>query len=128
MPSKYPGQSGGFDNSAYAEDTPVTSAARTTTGNSGELVDYSGASTLRVQLDVTAASGTTPALDVLLQDSLDGVNWNTIGTFAQKTAASREVVNVTSPFAKRLRIGWTIAGTTPSFTFAVIVVSQAPAS
>jgi hypothetical protein len=122
MPAKYIGEA------VYAEDVAVASALRTTTGSSGELVDYGGAGTLRAQLEVTAAAGTTPVLDVLIQDSLDGTNWNTIGTFAQKTATSREVVNVTTPFAKRLRVSWTIAGAGASFTFAVIVVSQAPSS
>lgn len=119
---------GGFavGEQAYAEETLVASAARTATGNSGELAGYDRASTLRVQLDVSAASGTSPTLNVLVEDTLDGSTWNTIGTFAQRTAAGREVINVTSPFAKRIRVSWTVGGTTPSFTFSVICASQAP--
>lgn len=113
---------------AYVEDTLVAPAARTATGNSGVLTGYAPASSLRVQLNVTAASGTTPTLNVLVEDSLDGANWNTIGTFAQKTAASREVLNVTTPFANQIRVSWTIAGTTPSFTFAVVAAAQGPLS
>jgi hypothetical protein len=112
----------------YGEATIVASAARTATGNSGNLPGYGGANTLRVQLDVTAASGTTPTLDVVVQDTLDGTNYNTIGTFAQKTTTGREVINVTTPFADRLRILHTIGGTTPSFTFSVRAVSQSPLS
>lgn len=113
----------------YAEDTLVASAARTATGNSGVLAgDYGPSNTLRIQLDVTAASGTSPTLDVVVEDTLDGTNFNTIATFAQKTAAGREVVNVTVPFAKRLRVRWTIGGTTPSFTFSVVAVSQTPSA
>lgn len=97
----------------------VASAARTTTGNSGPLPGFGPARTLRCQLDVTAASGSTPSLTVLVEDTLDGTNWNTVGTFAAKTAAGREVVNVTTPFADILRVSWTITGGTPSFTFAV---------
>lgn len=110
----------------YAEETVVASAARTTTGSTAAISGYGGADTLRVQLNVTAASGTTPSLTVLVEDTLDGTNWNTIGTFAAKTAAGREVINVTVPFADRLRVSWTITGTTPSFTFDVICVSQSP--
>ena len=113
---------------AYAEDALVASAARTASGDTGVLSDYGRASTLRVQLEVSAVAGTAPTLDVVLEDTLDGTTWNVIATFAQKTAAGREVVNVTSPFAKRLRARWTIAGTTPSFTFGVICASQAPAA
>lgn len=111
---------------AYAEDILAASAARTASGDTGVLSDYGRANTLRVQLDVSAVAGTTPTLNVLLEDTLDGTTWNTIGTFAQKTAAGREVINVTSPFAKRIRVSWTVGGTTPSFTFSVICASQAP--
>lgn len=109
----------------YAEDTLAASAARTVTGNSGEFDSFGEASTLRAQLDITAASGTTPTLDVLIQDTLDGTNWNTVGTFAQKVTTGREVINITVPFARRVRALWTITGTTPSFTFSVVVASQA---
>jgi hypothetical protein len=101
----------------YSYDTLVSSAARTTTGNSGVWEGFGPMETLRVQLNVTAASGTTPNLVVLVEDTLDGTTWNTVGTFAAKTAAGREVINVTSPFSDRIRVSWTITGTTPSFTF-----------
>jgi hypothetical protein len=112
---------------AGARETVVASAARTTTGNSGSLTGYGPATTLRAQLDVTAVTGTNPTLDVLIQDTLDGTNWNnlTAGTFTQKTAVSREVVNITVPFSDELRVTWTIGGTdTPTFTFSVKWVAQ----
>lgn len=104
--------------------TVVASAARTTSSNSGALPDYGPADKLRVQLNVTAASGTTPTLDVLVEDTLDGTNYNTIGTFAQKTTTGREVINITTQFADSIRVRWTVAGTTPSFTFSVVVVQE----
>jgi hypothetical protein len=100
--------------------TMVQSAARTASGDSGSLAGWGPAATLRVQLDVTAASGTSPTLDVVIEDTLDGTNWNAIATFAQKIAVGREVLNVTTLFADRLRVRWTIGGTTPSFTFSVV--------
>lgn len=112
--------------SGYAEDTVVTSAARAASADTGVLNGYGGASSLRAQLDVTAASGTSPTLDVVIEDTLDGTNWNVVGTFAQKTAAGREVINVTTAFANRVRVRWTVGGTTPSFTFSVVLVSQSP--
>ena len=105
-------------------ETVVASAARTTSGNSGVLSGWGNAQTLRAQLNVSAASGTTPSLTVLVEDTLDGTTFNTVGTFAAKTAAGREVINVTTPFADRLRITWTITGTTPSFTFDVVIYSE----
>ena len=100
-------------------ETVVASAARTTTGNSGVLTGYGQAQTLRAQLDVTVVTGTVPSMTVLIEDTLDGTNWQTVGTFVAKTVAGREVVNVTLPFSDQLRVSWTITGTTPSFTFSV---------
>lgn len=105
-------------------DTVVASAARTTSGNSGTLTGWGSAKTLRAQLQVTAVSGTSPTLDVVIEDTLDGTNWNEIGTFAQRTAAGREVIDVTSPFTSQLRVRWTVGGATPSFTFSVVIYSE----
>lgn len=106
---------------AGVRGTPVASAARTTSGTSGVVGGSTPTEALRAQLDVTAAAGTTPTLNVIIEDSLDGgTTWNTVGTFAQKTTAGREVINITAPFSPLLRVSWTIGGTTPSFTFAVV--------
>jgi hypothetical protein len=105
-------------------DTIVASAARTSSGDSGVLAGWGVPTSLRVQLNVTAVAGTGPTLDVVIEDTLDGTNWNVIGTFAQKTAVGREVINVTSPFSDRLRARWTMGGTAPSFTFDVVVYSE----
>jgi hypothetical protein len=97
----------------------IESSARTASGNTGNIQALGGES-VRAQLNVTAASGTSPTLNVLIEDTLDGgINFNTIGTFAQKTAAGREVINIAVPFSETLRVSWTIAGTNPSFTFSV---------
>ena len=129
-----PGVVGAY--TGYAEETPVSSAARTTSSNSGAITSYSGAATLRAQLEVTAASGTTPTLDVVIEDTLDGTNWNVVGTFVQKVTTGREVINVHPAkaesatfqpvFADRLRVRWTVGGTTPSFTFSVVWAAATP--
>ncbi len=97
----------------------IESLTRTTSGTTGNIQAL-GAETLRVQLNVVGVSGTSPTLNVLVEDTLDnGASYNTIAAFAQKTTPGREVLNVTSPFAETLRVSWTVAGTNPSFTFAV---------
>lgn len=109
--------------------TLVGSAARTATG-SGDAHDLYRAfpddghiHQLRVQSEVTAVSGTAPTLTVIIEDSIDGTNWNTIDTFTAQTAVNRAVRNITTPFnPQRLRSRWTIGGTTPSFTFNVKAV------
>lgn len=123
MPASTPYNSQGTQ---YVEETVVASAAKTASGNSSTLSGFGRAKTLRVQLDCTAvSSGTT--LDVTVEDTLDGTNWNTIGTFTQlTTSAGRQVINITNPFADRIRIKWVIAGT--SYTFSVVVASEADPS
>jgi len=103
--------------------TPVASAARTTTGVGSWLSsDEFGAATLA--LDVTAASGTTPTLNVTVEtrgSSADSAR--SVGTFAQKTAVSAE--RKTFPgFDNEYRVTWTIGGATPSFTFSVTGVGK----
>lgn len=112
----------GTDPSAI--DLLVESAVRTTSGDSGPTDGWSIPKTLRVQLDVTAVAGTSPTLDVVLEDSLDGTNWNTLATFSAQNTPGHQVVNVTTPFADLLRARWTIGGTTPSFTFSVLAYSE----
>ncbi len=96
----------------------LESSARTTNGNSGNI-QASGGESIRAQLNVTTASGTSPTLNVLIEDTLDGINYNTIAAFTQKTAAGREVLNITTPFSETLRVSWTIAGASASFSFSV---------
>lgn len=105
-------------------DTLVASAARTASGDSGVLPDWGVATSLRAQLTVTAVAGTGQTLDVVIEDTLDGDTWFVVGTFAQKTAGGSEVINITGPFTDRIRVRWTIAGTTPSFTFSVLAYSE----
>ena len=100
--------------------TLLESAARTTTGASAAISGFAAAKLLVLQLEVTAASGTLPTLDVIVEDTVDGTNYNTIATFAQKIAAAREVIRLTTAFTNTLRVSYTIGGTTPSFTFNVI--------
>jgi len=99
----------------------VASGTRAVSANSGTLEGYSAVERGIVQLNVTAASGTTPTLDVVIEDSVDGTNWNTFATFTQKTTTGIEVVRIadTVAFSDIVRIRWTIAGTSPSFTFIV---------
>ncbi len=107
-----------------AAATVVASAARTTSSNSSTLTGYGPAATLRAQLNISAAAGTVPTLDVLVEDTLDGTTFNTIGTFTQATGVTRQVIDITSPFSDQVRIKWTVGGTAPSFTFSVILVDQ----
>lgn len=111
-------------NRPNATDVLVASAARTVTGASTGLSGFIAANKLIVELDISAVTGTTPTLDLVIQDTLDGVNWFTIATFATQNAVAHLVQNVTTPFSDQIRASWTIGGTTPSFTFSVSVLSE----
>ena len=105
--------------------TLLASAARTTTGAGTAVDGFAAARLLVLQLQVTAASGTLPTLNVVVQDSVDGTIYNTIATFAQASGATREVIRLTTAFTDRLRVSYEIGGTTPSFTFNVITWADA---
>lgn len=114
--------------------TVLVSAARTATESSVAQANDGRGRGLLLVLDVTAASGTTPTLDVKLQaqDAVSG-QWVDVpgAAFAQKTATGTamlivypgmvETANTRVSYVapKIWRAVSTIAGTTPSFTFSL---------
>lgn len=78
-------------------------------------------------LSVGAASGTTPTLDVKIQDSLDNSTFNDVAGAAltQKTAAGFQEINV-GQTRRYVRAVGTVGGTTPSFTYSVTAVLGDP--
>ncbi len=101
----------------------MESAAKTATGTEPAFQIPVGRE-LVVTLNVSAASGTTPTLDVKLQHSPDGTQWADLGTaFAQKTAAGLETKAFTGLHGY-VRVSYTIGGTTPSFTFSVYATGR----
>lgn len=102
--------------------TVLASGAVTTTGTSTG-VDVGGAATLRAQVQVSAATGTSPSLTVTVQTSHDNGStdaWRTAGAaYTALTAAGN------SPYQcfvvdRYVRVSYTVSGTTPSITFAVV--------
>lgn len=112
-------------NDSLLEETLVPSAARTANSQIESGEDYGPVDRLRAQLNVTAVTGTTPSMTVVLESTLDGTNWDTLGSFAAKTAVGREVITVNPVIGRRLRARWTITGTaTPTFTFSVLIQGE----
>lgn len=99
----------------------AASAARTTSGDSGSSFIAVDGDTVALLVDVTAASGTTPSLTVSVQWSHDGATWSAADPVDGMTAITAVNRAVKSFTVKGLyaRAEWTIAGTTPSFTFSV---------
>ncbi len=73
-------------------------------------------------LGVTAASGTTPTLDVVVSTASDSTGSNTRAAtgspFAQKAVVSTERKSFTG-LDQYYRVAWTVGGASPSFTFSV---------
>ena len=111
----------------------VTETASTTGGGQDTGLDGSA---LYVQVNVTAASGTTPTLTVAIEGSMDGgTSWFLLGTVGQAAysvgtvdSAPANITGVSAnnqavfPCPQLVRARSVIGGTTPSFTYTVNAV------
>lgn len=97
----------------------VASAALTVTTTTAAIVPTFG-TCYEVNIPVTVVSGTSPTLDVVVQESDDtGVNWFDVYHFPRITATG-SYRSPKLPFTgNRIRYVQTVGGTTPSFTRAI---------
>lgn len=103
----------------YTQALPGLGSAARTTSAAGPAIEVGDKVEIRdLKLNVTAASGTTPTLDVTVQTSPDATNWTSVGTFTQKTTTGSQTKTFFG-LDRYVQVIWTIAGTTPSFTFDV---------
>ena len=97
----------------------VASAALTTTTTTAAFTPTFGIS-YTVNIPVTAVTGTTPTLDVSIEESDDsGTNWFTVYQFPRITAAGMYRSPLIRMVGNRVRYAQTVGGTTPSFTRAI---------
>jgi hypothetical protein len=113
---------------SYSEDSVLVSTAAITSAGATATVgtDFGQARALVCQLSVGTVSGTTPSMTVLLEDSVDGSNWNLLATFAAvTTTGGKDVQRVTGAFAKRIRARVSaVTGTTPSFSTVTVTIGS----
>lgn len=105
-------------------DLVLPPAARSTGTHVGGPVAAAGVAQDVVALvHCTAASGTSPTLNVSFEESADASSWSAIpgSSTAQLTAAGNASANAT-PTKPYVRVTSTVAGTTPSFTYRVTVL------
>lgn len=103
---------------ANTRDVEVqASVTRTATAN-GAAVEVGDRGTLRLLLDVTARSGTSPSMTVAIETSYDGTTWRSVASFAAATAVGTERKSFTG-IDRYVRAVATISGTSPSFTYSV---------
>jgi hypothetical protein len=97
----------------------VTSAALTTTTTTAAFTPTYGI-TYEVNIPVTAVTGTSPTLDVSIEESDDsGTNWYKVYDFPRITAVGMYRSPTIPLVGNRVRYVQTVGGTTPSFTRAV---------
>ena len=120
----------------FGKSVIFTSSARTSSENSDDQVSPDGARGVRLYLDISARSGTSPTLDVKVQakDSLSGLYVDISGgAFAQKNATGTDdlIINPSVAAVSNRRVGdhiprdWRMVGTiggssTPTFTYTVL--------
>jgi hypothetical protein len=111
------------DNLASSTTTDIASGAITITTTSANIAT-TNIQSVAFQVAVTSVTGTTPTLDVVIQETMDGTNYYDIYHFERITAAG----NFFSPVMKLAGIGFrfvrTVAGTSPSFTMSAVRISR----
>jgi len=97
----------------------VASAAITGSANTAALTPSAGVS-YQVNIPVTAVSGTSPTLDVRIEESDDtGTNWYTVYEFPRITGTGNYRSPMLPTRGNRIRYVQTLTGTSPSFTRAI---------
>ena len=83
---------------------------------------------LAVDVNVSAASGTSPSLTLILERLAADGNWYQIWSPTAITAAGTASTSVgpgcatAQVFTQTIRLRWVISGTSPSFTFSASIV------
>lgn len=104
-------------------DIALASAARTASANSGPVAAAGQATVALLSVHCSAASGTTPTLDVSLEGSANGTDWAAItGSAATQLTAAGNRVATALVATNYVRVAAVIGGTTPSFTFSASVL------
>jgi hypothetical protein len=118
-------------NQEYTAVSLAVAGAITTTGNQTgvDILNFDGHG--MVILNSAAGTGTTPTLDVKLQDSADNSSFADVSgaAFTQVTgAASFQTIDVDlSAIRRYVRVVDTVSGTTPSFARSVSLVGRSQA-
>lgn len=115
-------------------DSATALGAGTRTGQVYAIVPQQGASDnaqwdVTAELHVTALTGTTPTVDVVLEGSGEATFTSPVGllTFTQVTVSTNaQAPNQTFVLPPKIRARTTVGGTGPAATFSVILRSNRP--
>ncbi len=110
-----------------ATTTDIASAAVTTTVTSANIA-LTNAQTAAFQVIVTASSGTSPVLDVVIQETFNTTDFHDIYHFPRITGVGQYQTPLLRLSGVGYRVVRTVAGTTPSFTMSLVRVSRQASS
>ena len=106
------------------QTTDVASAALTTTTTTAAFAPTYG-NAYQINIPVTVVSGTSPTLDIEVQESRDaGTNWVAVYDFPRITAVGSYSSPMMPSTGNRVRYVQTVSGTTPSFTRAIFRLQE----
>ncbi len=98
-------------------------------GSSLDLQGYQGK--VRITLNIGTVTGTSPTLDIKVQDSADNATFADVSpavAFAQKVSGSANtndsIVVDTRAVRRYIKLYGTVGGTTPSFTVSALAIGQ----
>lgn len=109
----------------YDKSTLVSGDSARTASFNSDAEDVQPYIKLWAYLNVTAVSGTSPTLDITIEESPDGIEWFDSGySFTQVTSAEKQRLVMDAIGGYHLRAVCTIGGTSPSFTFSLDMVGK----
>lgn len=124
--------SSGLSRFIQRNDFTLKASSAETVSTNGATVEVGEGGALSVSVNVTAVSGTTPTMTVVIEGSQDNTTWYTLGTFGSNGYNVGSVVTAVANFtvaagpilgalagARYIRYRSVIGGTTPSFTYVV---------
>lgn len=111
---------GGVDRGVSLADLSV----RTVSDDGTEVVQDPSSGGAVAHLHVTEVGGTSPTLDVTIEQSVDGLVWDDLAVFAQVDEPSAAVIEVAGDVDSYLRAVWSVGGVSPEITFTVAVARR----
>jgi hypothetical protein len=104
---------------AYVENVDlVPVASRNAPGNQASQSNFGGSTQAVVLVRVSEISSNA-TLNVVLEDSIDGVNWFRVDQASMYSRVDNFSLRTREPFSDNLRVSWYFGGSSPSATFGV---------
>jgi hypothetical protein len=107
----------------------LASAAHTVSGDAGDL-DVSKYRRIAVDINITAVSGTSPTIQFFVdRKDANGIYYNlwtdsSVNATGQRSVTIGPFATITQSLGSTVKLRWTIAGTSPSFTFSASVIGS----